>query len=309
MAMVQAEGQDQTMGTDEHPAQCNRECAFRACTTIIVENGKDTKFWHDHWLQGQALKNIAPEVYKLAWQKNIMVAQGISDGRWKRGLQRIATTQEINQFARLWHLLQQCVLTNQSDAIEWRFSTNRVYSAKLTYRAQFEGAFADFHWDQHWQTKAEAKCKFFGWLILQNKLWTADHIIKHGGQANSICQLCYVQLETAIHLLAQCAYSKAIWTELAEWSRLQCQSVPHHNYRRLKTWWRAMAMQGDQGNQDKQSKLQKLLYIAWNIWKERCRRIYDHKALPPNSLTSAIKSDVHQWHIAWCINGALIPGD
>jgi hypothetical protein len=91
---------------------------FTACTKVTVANGKDTNFWHDHWLQGHAPKNIAPAVYKLAWQKNITVAQGIRDVKWKRGLQRIATTQELTEFVHLWQLLQQCVLIDQPDTIE-----------------------------------------------------------------------------------------------------------------------------------------------------------------------------------------------
>jgi hypothetical protein len=48
------------------------------------------------------------------------------------------------------------------------------------YIAQFQGAFADFELDKHWETKAEEKYKFFGWLISRNKLWTTDRIAKHG---------------------------------------------------------------------------------------------------------------------------------
>jgi hypothetical protein len=41
------------------------------------------------------------------------------------------------------------------------------------------------------------------------------------------------------------------------------------------------------------------IYACWNIWKERCRRLYDNKALPASALQQAIKFDVHQWLIAW----------
>jgi hypothetical protein len=112
---------------------------FTACTKVTVANGKDTNFWHDHWLLGQAPKNIALMVYKLAWQRNIMVAQGKRDGKWKRGLKRIATTQKLIESIHLWWLLQQCVLTNQPDTIEWRFNANKEYSTKSMYRAQSQG--------------------------------------------------------------------------------------------------------------------------------------------------------------------------
>jgi hypothetical protein len=85
--MVQAEGQEKVVGANEHSAHNATEAAlFMACTKVTVENGKDTNFWHDHWLLGQAHKNIVPAVYKLAWQKNITIAQGIRDDKLKRGL-------------------------------------------------------------------------------------------------------------------------------------------------------------------------------------------------------------------------------
>jgi hypothetical protein len=45
--------------------------------------------------------------------------------------------------------------------------------------------------------------KFFSWLILQNKLRTADRIIKNGEQTNPICQLGHVDEERrSIRLLS-----------------------------------------------------------------------------------------------------------
>jgi hypothetical protein len=68
-----------------------------------------------------------------------------------------------------------------------------------------------------WHTLVENKCKFFSWLVLQNKLWTADRILRHGGQANAICQLCYTHSETALHMLAECPDAIAVWRGHQEW--------------------------------------------------------------------------------------------
>jgi hypothetical protein len=192
-----------------------------------------------------------------------------------------------------------CQLTDQRDEFKWRFSPDGKYSTRSAYNMQFQGAFADFEWDHVWKLKTEEKCRFFSWLFLQNKLWTADRIIKHGGQVNSICQLCYAHLETALHLIAQCAYSRSIWQLLADWSGLQIRPQPNGRYRRLKTWWRNMTLQGSQGRGDQQGRLQKFVYTIWNIWKEGCHRTYDQKALPVDRLASIIKFDVQQWRLAW----------
>jgi hypothetical protein len=46
-------------------------------------------------------------------------------------------------------------------------------------------------------------------------------------------------------------------------------------------------------------RLQKMIYIVWNIWKERCRRVYDKRALTADHLLSKIMADVQQWFLAW----------
>jgi hypothetical protein len=45
--------------------------------------------------------------------------------------------------------------------------------------------------------------------------------------------------------------------------------------------------------------MQKLIYIAWNLWKERCQRVFDNKALAHEAIHMIIKQDVQQWYLAW----------
>jgi hypothetical protein len=40
------------------------------------------------------------------------------NGRWKRGLQKITTTSEINQNVRLWSMLRDYQLTDHADEME-----------------------------------------------------------------------------------------------------------------------------------------------------------------------------------------------
>jgi hypothetical protein len=76
-------------------------------------------------------------------------------------------------------LVQHVQLTDRPDEIRWRFTANRHYSSKSAYVIQFAGSFADHSWMDLWKAKVENKCKILCWLILQNRLWTADKILKH----------------------------------------------------------------------------------------------------------------------------------
>ena len=55
-----------------------------------------------------------------------------------------------------------------------------------------------------WKTKAPARVKFFFWLALHQRLWTADRRKRHGLQDDDTCILCGQETETCDHLLAGC---------------------------------------------------------------------------------------------------------
>jgi hypothetical protein len=114
---------------------------------------------------------------------------------------------------------------------------------------------------------------------MQNRLWTVDWVLKHGGQANPMCQLCRSQPESALHMLAQCSYSKLVWTALAGWLGVQLQTPPSNSSGQLKHWWHSMLTVGTLNHREEQVRMQKLIYVAWNLWKERCRRVFDNKTL------------------------------
>jgi hypothetical protein len=101
----------------------------------------------------------------------------------------MATAAEMQQFVSLWSLVMQVQRSNEPDQFTWRFTTSGVYTSSSAYRAQFHGSYAHYEWNRVWKAPVEPKCKFFSWLLLQNKLWTADWLARHGNPANTICQL------------------------------------------------------------------------------------------------------------------------
>jgi hypothetical protein len=49
-----------------------------------------------------------------------------------------------------------------------------------------------------------------------------------------------------------------------------------------------------------EQRLQKVIYIIWNIWKERCRKVFDNRAMQAHHLLQElINDDVKQWFLAW----------
>jgi hypothetical protein len=87
--------------------------------------------------------------------------------------------------------------------------------------------------------------------------------------------------ESVMHMLAEYSYAKSIWRALQSWIGVDLQHPPGNNYRRFQTWWNSMVQTQVHGK------------------KERCRRVFDNRAMQANHLLSVIKDDVHQWNLAW----------
>jgi len=187
-----------------------------------------------------------------------------------RGLRRISTTEALHQFVALWDSLQHLQLTDSEDTITWRLTANGIYSAASAYDVQFIGSFADERWNKVWHMKVENKCRFFMWLLLQCKLPTADRIIRRGGTADAICKLCHCTQETTLHMVGNCSYAQEVWRLLAQ--RASFTFLPRYlPLSTVQDWWEQLTTAA---GLDPVHLLQVLTYATWNIWKERCRRVY-----------------------------------
>ncbi|KAJ1269357.1 hypothetical protein BS78_07G205700 [Paspalum vaginatum] len=108
--------------------------------------------------------DIAPNLHPIAWRKNKKVSEELPDLNWTRGLWRMETTQQLEEFISLWSLLEEVQLSDQEDSIRWKWTANGVYSSKSAYMAQFHGSLCPFKANSIWKAHAEGKHKFFPWL-------------------------------------------------------------------------------------------------------------------------------------------------
>lgn len=60
-------------------------------------------------------------------------------------------------------------------------------------------------------------CKFFMWLVTNNRCWTADRLAKRG-LPHEICQLCDQEEETIDHLLVSCVFTQqSVISSCSKW--------------------------------------------------------------------------------------------
>lgn len=111
---------------------------------------------------------------------------------------------------------------------------------------------------------------------------TVDRIIKRGGQANPICQLYRIREESIVHLAANCSFTQSVWSLISQQTGQQNLTGTTTD---LKQWWLGLMS-------DSQERNQIITYTIWNVWKERCRRFYDNKALTARQLAGLIRQDI-----------------
>jgi len=118
-----------------------------------------------------------------------------------------------------------------------------------------------------WMTKAPPKCRFFIWLMLQNRLWTAARLQIRGSPNDYFCPLCIRNLETSSHLFQESCFSREIWDRVSLW--ITATTMRPGNWRQvndLGLWFLELA------NNATRAKLEGVRSIVmlttWEIWKK-----------------------------------------
>lgn len=74
-----------------------------------------------------------------------------------------------------------------------------------------------------WKTWAPPKVKFFMYIALHRRTWTAEGRMRHGLQDCDTCALCDQEQETIEHLLLHCSMAKQIWWRILQRIELESQ--------------------------------------------------------------------------------------
>jgi hypothetical protein len=184
-----------------------------------------------------------------------------------------------------------------ADSFVWRFSGNGVYSSKSAYRLQFAGAISSPFVKLIWSARAAPKWRFFGWLFAQNRLLTADRLLARRWPNSYFCPLCRWNLETALHLMAECPWARRVWTEVAAAHHLPGLSPSAWPTPSCTLDWLASAI-GVTTAQDRKRAKSVILLVIWIIWKERNRRIFDSKDRPVHIVVAEIADELAVWELA-----------
>jgi hypothetical protein len=108
-------------------------------------------------------------------------------------------------------MVNEVVLKYEDDIHSWRHETSGIYSAKSCYKALITGSIVFEPWKRLWKSWAPPKCKFFLWMAIRERVWTADRLQKRGLPHPVVCPLCDQAQETVQHILTSCVLAPQFW--------------------------------------------------------------------------------------------------
>ncbi|KAK1643266.1 hypothetical protein QYE76_061071 [Lolium multiflorum] len=197
-------------GMDMHFSKTELDI-FAASTFSVVGNGESTLIWEDRWMEGKAIREMAPKVYSLVpkrRRKARTVREALVDRSWISDIVGAPSALALWQYVQLWCRLRDTQLSEVQDRLVWRWTTDGQYSAGSSYDALFQGAIISGTWKLNWKSWAPPRVKFFIWLACMDRCWTGDRLARRGLPHAPRCLLCDQSEETMKHLLTGCSFSR-----------------------------------------------------------------------------------------------------
>jgi len=280
------------------PDTCDRkvEAMFQASITIEVGDGSTMLIWMDKWIDGQRIDQFAPclvQAVRPAVKKRQTVRDALENRNWIRDITGALTVQVLLEYLDLWERLQLFNLTDGTpDKVLWKWTTDRSFSTSSAYSAFFLGQYAVHGVKNLWKTRAPAKCKFFLWLAIHERCWTAERRKRHNLQVVDTCALCDQEAESITHLLIGCSFSRQIWLSLLLHLGLQ-QLCPTGSETSLAYWW--LSSRKQLGKHERRGFDSLVILISWMIWKERNARNFNNQAMTVVQLRDLILEELSVW--------------
>jgi len=186
---------------------------FRAATVISLGNGKSTLFWTDRWIDGSSVEDLAPSLFKAVRprKRKATVAEALPGSAWASHVAGPISLQLLVEFNQLCDRLQQVHLQHQPNTFHWSLTADKEYSAASAYGAMFFGSTPLLGAKLIWKTAAPPKVRFFFWLVVHERCWTADRRFRRGLQQSDTCVICDQAPETMDHLLCSCSLARQAW--------------------------------------------------------------------------------------------------
>ena len=216
------------------------DAMFAASIFVELGDGRKALFWTDRWLQGESISDLVPCLSNAVGRqvkKRRTVAEALQDNQWIRDISGALMVQVLLEYLYIWDLMREVQLDDsRNDRICWKWTSDKIFTTSSAYRSFFIGQHPIKGAKILQKMHAPAKCKFFVWLVLHDRCWTADRRKRCGLQDDDTCVLCNQMSETIDHLLLGCSHEKSFKALL----RFSWEAVtPNIQISNFADWWTA----------------------------------------------------------------------
>nr|XP_009599592.1 uncharacterized protein LOC104095219 [Nicotiana tomentosiformis] len=183
-------------------------------SSIKVGNGRRVLFWCDTWFGHTPLNDQFPDLYNIAANPRISVAEAKSTRGWNIVFRRNLNDWELQSVAEFWETLEAFHgLTEEEDVLMWKGHKLGVFSVKSAYHFfnTTTNPTQGWPWKQTWRVRAPTKVLCFTWLVVREAVLTQDNLIRRGIQLQARCSLCGKDGESASHLFIHCPVTTQLW--------------------------------------------------------------------------------------------------
>ena len=129
--------------------------------------------------------------------------------------------------------------------------------------------------------------------MTQNRVWTSDRLQRRGWAHSPSCPLCRNAPETALHILAECRYTRRLWNLIAPWAAQPTLNPqlwrPSQN---TMHWWTNIT---SSEHVPRKAACSLSLLVIWEIWRERNARVFRNHETSALGLLAKIKGEAAAW--------------
>jgi hypothetical protein len=288
---------DKAWNRSELPIDSVDESLFAAATRVHIHNGKKAKFWTSSWLNGASPAALFPTLFDHSRKKNRSVAEALHNENWIRDLMHNVSATILTDYVMLWSMIDVMHLDLSDpadDDIVLTRTTDGVYSANSAYRMQFVGSLLPPFPATIWGAWAPSRCKLSIWLMVQNRVWTADRLLAREWPNQYFCPLCYRNLETIDHLLIKCPLSRQAWSQVSSWtSQPQLHPQSRSPNWGVPEWYNRFACASRSSTAKGVCSI--VILVCCSIWKERNARIFDGHEKSISQLVTECRDEARLW--------------
>lgn len=188
-----------------------QELIKRGCRRRIG-NDNDTKIWKVPWLSCIDNGFLSSHMPMELANSNVSSLMEIGQNRWDADILNDLCNDRDKQ------LIQRVPIPskNKPDSWFWLLDDKGIFTMKSCYRliqGEMETPHARF-WRKMWSLKLPGKIINFLWRVCKLCLPTAVRLSSRSVQIDTVCQWCHIGQESDMHVLFECAFADAVWTDI-----------------------------------------------------------------------------------------------